>query len=84
MNGNVPVPTYEMMGFNSFLTKIPPVPEGQQAGFGAGLNFEQMQVSGNIGDSFSLGGNNVQFDGINNRIIINDGTNDRIIIGNMA
>ena len=74
--------TYEDIGYNKFLTKIPPVPEGQQ-GMGTGLNFEQMQLSGNIGDSFSLGGDKITFDGINGRIIINDGNTDRVVIGQL-
>jgi len=77
----IPV-NYETLGYNKFLTKVPPVAEGQQ-GMGTGLNFEQMQISGNIGDSFSLGGNKITFDGVNGRIIINDGNTDRVVIGQL-
>jgi len=77
----MPLPDYEQLGYNKFLTKMPPAPEGQQGGMGNSFNFEQMQVSGNMGDSFSLGGNRLQFDGVNGRILINDGTTDIIAIG---
>ncbi len=69
---------YTDLGYNQFLTKISPIPEGQ-SGMGNNVNFEQMQVSGNMGDTWTIG--NMTFDGINGRIIINDGTTDRILIG---
>ncbi len=31
----------------------------------------------------TVGGNNLQLDGANGRIIVNDGTHDRVIIGNL-
>ncbi len=76
----IPV-NYETLGYNKFLTKVPTMPQGQQSGMGNNVNFEQMQVSGNMGDSFSLGGNRLQFDGVNGRILINDGNTNIIAIG---
>jgi hypothetical protein len=50
---------------------------------GATLDFDQMGVSGSLGDKIQIGGNNIIIDGSNRRIILNDGNVDRIIIGEL-
>jgi len=40
-------------------------------------------MSGSLGDSIQVGGNNIIIDGGNRRIVINDGDTDRIVIGEL-
>ena len=41
-------------------------------------------IAGTLGAVANVGNGNVQIDGVNKRIVINDGTNDRILIGYLA
>lgn len=41
-------------------------------------------IAGTLGAVANVGNGNVQIDGVNKRITINDGTNDRILIGYLA
>lgn len=74
-----PLPNYEDLGFNKFLQRS--IRSTQTQPVSSGLNFDQVQVSGSLGDSIQVGGNKIRIEGTNRRIIINDGENDRIIIG---
>ena len=75
------LPNYEDLGFNKFLQRsIRSVQTSQPS---SSLNFDQVQMSGSLGDSIQVGGNNIIIDGGNRRIVINDGDTDRIVIGEL-
>ena len=59
---------YESLGFDKFLNKMPAAPGVQSTG--NSFNFEQMQVSGSLGDEFDVG--KIKIDGVNGRIVIYD------------
>jgi len=82
-----PLPNYEDLGFNKFLQRSIKTQNTQtqsQSNFSSGLNFDQVQMSGSLGDKIQVGGNNIIIDGVNRRITINDGNNDVITIGDVS
>jgi len=78
------LPNYEDLGFNKFMERTIGSQNTQQAQSMGQLNFDQVQMSGSLGDSIQVGGGNVRIEGANKRIVINDGENDRIIIGEIG
>lgn len=82
--------SYLDSGFNSFMerkigtsTRATTEMTSLNQYVGATLDFDQMGVSGSLGDKIQIGGNNIIIDGSNRRIILNDGNVDRIIIGEL-
>lgn len=78
---------YEDLGFNKFLERSIANQEssaGQvQYGGSSDINFDNAQMSGSLGDTIQVGGNNIRIEGTNKRIVVNDGSVDRIIIGEL-
>jgi len=82
--------SYLDSGFNSFMerkigtsTRATTEMTSLNQYVGATLDFDQIGVSGSLGDKIQVGGDNIIIDGSNRRIILNDGNVDRIIIGEL-
>ena len=81
--------SYKSAGFNGFLDRSIALNVQSNVKFDKlgdinasnSFNFDQMQVSGSLGDKMQIGGNNVVIDGKNRRIVVSDGNTNRILIG---
>jgi len=81
--------SYLDSGFNSFMerkigtsTRATTEMTSLNQYVGATLDFDQMMVSGSLGDKIQVGGDNIIIDGVNKRIMISDSENNIIKIGN--
>jgi hypothetical protein len=77
------LPNYEDLGYNQWMERSIGTTTSAASSPMSELNFDQVQMSGSLGDKIQIGGENILIDGTNKRIIITDGKTERIVIGEL-